>query len=103
MNQAYAPQRRLVVTMPNGEVIDHQHGTDTFEEVIRKLGVERCEPHDSYIRHCSVGLPSSTRKEVRIGEYCVECGESTLSRKLRLEHIAYKLGIPLKVDTPLKH
>ena len=102
MNQPYEPQRRLVVTMPDGEVIDHQHGTDTFEEVIRKLGVERCEPHDSYIRHYSVGLPSSTRKEVRIGDYCVECGGPTIDRELRLRHIAWKLNVSLKVNTPLK-
>ena len=102
MNQPYEPQRRLVVTMPDGGVINHQHGTDTFEEVIRKLGVERCEPYDSYIHHHSVGLPSSARKEVRIDDYCVECGGPTTDRVLRLRQIAWALGLSLKVDTPLK-
>ena len=36
-----APPKRLVVTMPNGEVIQHNNAMDTFREVIFKLGGRR--------------------------------------------------------------
>ena len=32
---------QLEVTMPNGEVIRHRYSTDTFCEVIKKIGVEQ--------------------------------------------------------------
>lgn len=102
MNQIYEPQRRLSVAFPDGEIIDCQHATETFEKTIRKLGVEKCEPYDNLIRHHKVGLPPSARKEVRIGDYCVDCGGPTVDRVLRLRHVAFKLGIPLKIDDPLK-
>ncbi len=33
--------KKLIVTMPDGEIIDHQHGKYTFIEVIEKLGLEK--------------------------------------------------------------
>ena len=37
---------QLEVTMPNGEIIRHRYSTDTFCEVIKKIGVEQIRSLD---------------------------------------------------------
>ena len=92
-----AAQTRLVVTMPNGEVIEHPKAIDTWIEVILKLEPDRVlEVDEGQIISTSPNFRSG-RPEVQNGRYYIAKDYSTKNKKRLLEKIASRLGIQLKV------
>ena len=93
-----APQTRLRVTMPNGEVIEHLKAIDTWTEVILKLGPDRIiEVDKGQIISTSPNFRSN-RPEVQHGQYYIAKDYSTKDKKRLLEKIALELGVQLKVE-----
>ena len=73
------PPTRLVVTMlPDGETIAHHNATETFAEVIEKLGIDRVK--------------------AVFPELNMEGQTNTKTKKRILEEIARRLEKPLKVE-----
>ena len=91
-----APPTRLRVTMPNGEIIDHPTAKDTWVAVILKLGPDLVMNVDSE------ELLVSTTKEFsghrKHDEYYISTVHSTKTKKDRLDKIASRLGVQLKVE-----
>ena len=93
-----AQQTRLVVTMPNGEKIDHNVAATTFAEVIEKLGIERVKDLN---KEDIIPLISTHKDDKYIqrpsGRYYIMTHNSTRKKKVLLEEIAADLGEPLTV------
>jgi len=88
----------LKVTMPDGEVIHHHSGKETYLEVLEKLGlaeVMRVRPNIVSTEQFSL-----TTKGIKRGRFWVRGtnGFSTRYRKKELEKIALLLGISLRVE-----
>lgn len=93
-----APQTRLRVTMPNGEVIEHPKAIDTWTEVILKLGPDRIlEVDKGQIISTSPNFRSG-RPEVQYDQYYIAKDYSTKDKKRLLEKIGSLLGVQLKVE-----
>ena len=91
-------QTRLVVTMPNGKVIERHHATDTWIEVILELGPDRVlEVDQGQIISTSPNFRSE-RPEVQRGQYYITKDYSTKVKKRLLEKIASRLGVWLEVE-----
>ena len=91
-------QTRLVATMSNGEVIEHHNATDTWIEVILKLGPDQVlEVDQGQIISTSPNFRSG-RPEVQHGQYYIAKDYSTKDKKRLLEKIASRLGVWLKVE-----
>lgn len=89
----------LRVTMPDGSVIHHQSGKETYIEVLEKLGLEKVMKVRPNI--VSKEQFSQKSKGVKRGEYWVRGTISfggTKSRKTELDKIAVLLGVKLKVE-----
>ena len=91
---------RLVVTMPNGTEIAHSNASDTFVEVIQKLGIPEVE---NLNKTCN-GVPlistsdNPTYTQRKLGKYYIITHSQTQTKKRLLEEIASDLGITLKVE-----
>ena len=89
----------LRVTMPDGEVIDHRNASDTFLEVINKLGCDEVMPvipnvvsTDNFPSYDKMGVPCAC------GRHFIWKDISTDMKKGYLERIKRELGIQLKVE-----
>ncbi|MDE0327036.1 MAG: hypothetical protein OXN27_24180 [Candidatus Poribacteria bacterium] len=91
---------RLVVTMPDGEIIECPKIKDTFFEVIEKLGVEKVAALDIVRRKIPRVTASeySGRSQTKSGEYYIYTGGTTIDKKRDLMKIAKGLGVELKVE-----
>lgn len=88
----------LRVTMPDGEVIYHHIGKETYLEVLEKLGLEevmRVRPNIVSTEQFSLATEG-----VKRGKFWVRGtkGFSTRGRKEELEKIADLLGVSLRVE-----
>jgi len=88
----------LKVTMPDGNVIHHYNGKDTYIEVLEKLGLEevmRVRPNIVSTEQFSLAT-----KGINRGGFWVRGtnGFSTRDRKKELEKIARGLGVSLLVE-----
>ena len=88
----------LRVTMPDGNVIHHHNGKDTYIEVLEKLGLEevmRVRPNIVSTEQFSLAT-----KGIKRGRFWVRgtSGFGTRDRKVELEKIAGLLGVSLRVD-----
>ena len=98
-----SPRTRLVVTMPNGERVDHNSAAATFVEVIEKLGIERVK--DLGLRAGKIPLISTSqdkRYRNKCGPYYIMTNSITKQKKIELERIASTLRIRLKVEIVCK-
>ncbi len=90
---------RLIVTMDNGETINHRNASRTFAEVIERLGIERVRE----LGHIVNGIPliSPTKHEKytphKYGRYYIVTATHTADKKNLLEKIADQLGVSLTV------
>ena len=91
-------QTRLVVTMPNGEVIEHRKATDTWIDVILKLGPDRVMKVDGSLIISTSPDFRPGRPEVQHEQYYIAKDYSTSRKKELLERIAERLGVQLKVE-----
>ena len=92
------PSTYLVVTMPDGRVIDHKNVRNTFVEVIESLGVETVKAHTGDIVFDSE--PADAFR--RIGSYYVVVGGkfgSTSAKKRCLLKVSDALDVKLKIET----
>ena len=88
----------LRVTMPDGNVIYHHNGKETYIEVLEKLGLEevmRVRPNIVSTEQFSLAT-----KGIKRGRFWVRGtdGFSTRDRKVELEKIADLLGVSLRVE-----
>ena len=90
----------LIVTMPDGEMIQHDAIGKTFVSVIEKLGIERVKSLNIGHRGCPIISTSKHPefRQIRSGSYYVLTHQLTPRKKRDLEKIAYGLGIELKVE-----
>ena len=94
-----APQKRLVVTMPDGESIDHNKAATTFAEVIEKLGIERVRDLKKKDIIPLISLDEDNKYTQRqSGQYYIMTHNNTKKKKFLLEEIAAELGERLKVE-----
>ena len=92
-----APPKCLVVTMPNGEVIQHHNAMATFRETIFKLGPEEVLKVDT--EHMLISTePISKRRTSPYGGYHFTENHGTPAKKDLLDRIASRLGVQLKVE-----
>ena len=92
------PPTRLVVTMSNGERIDHHNATKTFVEVIEKLGVQRVKDLDKEYIIPLISTDEHPRYTQRkLGQYYIMTQSSTNTKKEILEEIASDLEDRLTV------
>ena len=98
--QSKTPAKRLVVTMPSGEVIEHHNAMATFSEVIEKLGIEQVRSLERLVNR--IPLISTSKHPVynqqKSGRYYIMTNTSTTKKKTLLEEIASDLDIQLKVE-----
>ena len=91
---------RLVVTMPNSEKIAHSNASNTFVEVIQKLGIPKVENlnkmHNNSPLISTADNPTYTTR--KLGKYFIITHSSTQRKKRFLEEIASDLGVNLKVE-----
>ena len=101
--QSKAPQTRLVVTMPDGEVIERYSGIDTFVEVIEKLMRRYGE---DVVLGAADGRPIIStssfnylgKRDKRLGRFYISTNHSAKAKKVHLNYIAERLGAQLKVE-----
>ena len=101
--QSKAPQTRLVVTMPDGEVIEQYSGIETFVEVIEKLMrrygedvILRAAGGRPIISTSSFNYPG--KRDKRLGRFYISTNHSAKAKKVHLNYIAERLGVQLKVE-----
>lgn len=98
--------KRLLVTMPSGEIISNTFSSKTFAEVIEKLGVERVKSLELW--QSGIPLISTEKHSVynqqKSGVYYIMTNTSTEEKKKLLDEIALKLKISekLKVEIIMK-
>ena len=97
-NISLAKFMNLRVTMPDGQVIHHYHGTDTYIEVLEKLGLEKVMRVRPNI--VSTEPFSLITEGVERGGFWIRGvkGFSTDDRKVELEKIAGLLSVSLLVE-----
>ena len=96
-----SPRRtRLVVTMPDGEIVECPKIKDTFVEVIEKLGVEKVAALDIVRRKIPRVTASEYpgRSQRQSGSYYIYTGATTQDKRRDLMKIANGLGVELKVE-----
>ena len=86
---------RFVVTMSDGERIDHPVAADTFVEAIEKLGLERVEK----VKPKLISTSNTYRASRKRGRYYIDTHFGNVQKKIILENTAEALGVPLKVET----
>ena len=92
---------KLIVTMPDGEIIDHQHGKDTYIDVLEKLGLEevmRVHPQTVATEPFYSHREQWENLNVQRGEFYINLNNGTPGKKRILEEIANSLGVQLKVE-----
>ncbi len=91
---------KLVVTMPDGEIVECSKIKDTFVAVIEKLGVEKVAALDIIRRKIprvsASEYPGHSQRQS--GSYYIYTGGSTKEKRHDLLKIAKGLGIELKVE-----
>ena len=95
--QSKAPAKRLVVTMPDGEVIQHNNAMDTFREVIFKLGPEEVLRVDLERALISTE-PIRKRRTTPYRGYHITENHGTAVKQKLLEKIASRLGVQMTVE-----
>jgi superfamily II DNA or RNA helicase len=93
--------KRLKVFFPDGHIISEEKATNTFIEVVRKIGIDKIFPLD--LRICGHPLVSTSldktyaQHEISNGLF-LATHSSTQDKKKRLDEISNRLGLGLKVE-----
>ena len=95
------PHTSLVVTMPDGEVIDHHNAAETFVEVIKKEVIAKLSPEE--VSRIYPVIISTTpfppdRAQQQHGQFYINLKNGTPQKKLILKKIADRLGIQMKIE-----
>ena len=93
----YTPSspKKLRVTMPNGDVIDHHIAQDTFDEVVIKFGLA-----DVMLVHPRTvsTTPFANGRHRQHGEYYINMNHGVDAKKGILETIADEFGVSIYID-----
>ena len=94
--QTSSVRQGLVVIMPNREVINHSRASDTFVEVIEKLGIEKVRDlNKKYIIPLISDSKHPKYNQARSGNYYIMTNSNTETKKRLLDEIASDLGVYL--------
>ncbi len=91
----------LVVTFPNGKVINNRYAYETLIEVVETVGVQKVA--ELGLKHVGLDFISKTRDDFYNqhelpGGYLILTHSSTDKKKRQVEEISEKLGLGLKVE-----
>ena len=93
---------RLVVELPDyGALIRCEIATDTFVEVIKRIGIERVKNLDIKVGDnplISTTESSNPPAQRKVGEYYITMGMAPESMATKLKHIAEHLNITLYAE-----
>ena len=88
----------LAVTMPNGTVVKRKDASDTFVEVIRRIGKKRVKDLNLKVnRKDLMSTSEDYQQRIKLGGYYINVGTSTDRKKRLLEDIASRLDVRLEV------
>ena len=88
---------RLVVTLPeDGILIRCEQATDTFVEVIKRIGIEQVAalPNIEFVSTTE----DPNRRQRKVGEYYITMGLNPRDMGRRLNQVAERLGISLYAE-----
>lgn len=92
------PPTHLAVTMPNGAVVKRKDASDTFVEVIRRIGKKRVKDLNLKVnRKDLMSTSEDYQQRIKLGGYYINVGTSTDRKKRLLEDIASRLDVRLDV------
>ena len=85
--------------MPNGEQICHRYGSDTFVEVIEKIGIEKVKSLNLMYGKFPLidNVVHDTGKQRESGRYYIRMPSAPYRQAIVLRKIAEGLNISLKV------
>ena len=91
----------LVVTFPNGKVINNRYAYETLIEVVETVGIQKVAALG--LKHVGLDFIGKTRDDFYNqhelpGDYLILTHSSTDKKKRQLEEISEKLGLGLKVE-----
>ena len=91
----------LVVTFPNGKVINNRYAYETLIEVVETVGIQKVAALG--LKHVGLDFIGKTRDDFYnqhelAGDYLILTHSSTDKKKRQLEEISEKLGLGLKVE-----
>ncbi|MDD3320077.1 MAG: hypothetical protein PHS59_01400 [Paludibacter sp.] len=91
----------LMVTFPNGKVINNRYAYETLIEVVEKVGVQKVESLG--LKHLGLDFISKKRDDFYNqhelpGGYLILTHSSTDKKKRQIEEISQKLNLELKVE-----
>jgi hypothetical protein len=91
----------LVVTFPNGKVINNRYAYETLIEVVETVGVQKVAALS--LKHVGLDFISKTKDDFynqheASGGFLILTHSSTDKKKRQLEEISEKLGLGLKVE-----
>ena len=90
---------RLSVTMPDGTVVEHKHASDTFVEVIDKIGRRAVKKLDLIVNGKDLMSTSKDNQQRRkLGGYYINVGTSTEKKVSLLADIDSLLDVGLWVE-----
>ena len=98
--KARAPDRLKITFLDDGKTIDHHVATDTFEDAIAVIGIERVEKLNMNLHghQLITTRPLSIVRQRQHGRYYITTNSNTEKKKEVLDEIANELGIALKVE-----
>ena len=88
---------QLKVTMPNGEIIHHAYGSDTFVETIERIGIERVKSLNLMYGKFPLidDVVHPTGKQRKSGRYYIRMPIAPYRQAIVLRRIAEGLNINL--------
>ena len=100
-----ALKSHLVVTMPNGDKVEDRNATNTFCEVIEKIGIASVSSLNFGLSAVSLITPIGdwygtyqSKRESKCGRYYITTQGSVATLAAKLKEIAEGLGVNMKVD-----
>lgn len=91
----------LMVTFPDGKIINNRYAYETLIEVVQKVGIPKVEKLD--LKHLGLDFITKTRDDFYnqhelSGGYLILTHSSTLKKKQQLDEISDRLKLGLKVE-----
>ncbi len=91
----------LMVTFPDGKVINNRYAYETLIEVVEKIGIKKVESLE--LKHVGLDFISKTKDDFYNqhelkGGYLILTHTATIKKKQQLEEISERLNLGLKVE-----
>ena len=82
--------------------INEDNAIDTYAKTIKQLGIRRVKEVDSKFFPTSIFTTEPKENDRQVGQYYLKSQISTPKVEQDLKQIAGHLGIPLRIETPIK-